>query len=215
MTRSGVVLAGGRSTRFGERDKALEPLAGVPMTRRVGDRVATVADEVVVNCRSEQESAIQAAMAGAAYPVEVAVDPVPDRGPVAGIRTGLAAASGEYSAVVACDMPFVDPDFIAYLFSRAADRDGAVPRPDEFFEVTQAVYRTDAMLDACDRALERDDPKVLEPLEYLDVAVVDGREVAAHATPGTFQNVNTPEDFASAAAMLDADADAGGPDDEE
>lgn len=210
MERSGVILAGGRSTRFGERDKALEPLRGVPMTRRVADRVATVTDEVVVNCRSEQEADIRSTMSGADYPVEIAVDPVPDRGPVAGIRTGLDAAMGTFSAVVACDMPFVDPDFLDYLFSRAAEYDGAVPRPDEYFEVTQAVYRTDAMVAACDRALEQDDPKVLAPLEHLDIVVVDGREVATHAAPGTFQNVNTPDEFEAAAAMLDADDDSTG-----
>lgn len=203
--RSGVILAGGRSTRFGERDKAVEPLAGTSMTRRVADRVATVTDEVVVNCRADQESGIRSTMDGASYPTQVAVDPVPDLGPVGGIRTGLEAADGEYSAVVACDMPFVDPSFIEYLFERAKASDGAVPRPGEYFEVTQAVYRTDAMVDACNQALDEDNPKVLVPLEYLDVEVVDERDVETHAEPETFRNVNTPEEFEAAAEALERD----------
>ncbi len=84
-----------------------------------------------------------------------AVDPVPDQGPLAGIATGLRAANGEYAAAVACDMPFVDPGFLEYLFDRAIGHDAAVVRVDEWYQPTQAVYRTDATAEACERALER------------------------------------------------------------
>lgn len=207
MNRSGVVLAGGRSTRFGAADKALEPLAGTPMTRRVADRLTAVTDEVIINCRADQEAAIRELMTDFDGAAEIAVDPVPDLGPVGGIRTGLDAASGEYSAVVACDMVFVDPSFVEYLFSRASGVDGAVPRPDKYYEVTQAVYRTSAMKSACERALEDENPKVLAPLEDLECVIVDGAAVAANAHPRTFENVNTNEEFEAAATLLASDDD--------
>jgi molybdopterin-guanine dinucleotide biosynthesis protein A len=207
--RSTVVLAGGGSTRFGSVDKALLSLGDRPMTRHVADRLAAVTDEVVVNCRPAQEDGLRAAFADAEYPVTFALDPAVDRGPVAGIRTGLAAASGAYAAVVACDMPLVDADFVEYLFSRADGRDGAVPRPDEFYEVTQAVYRREAMRDACRDALEAGESKVLAPLNRLNVAVVEGPEVATHADPRTFENVNTPSDFRAVADALGVDVDDG------
>jgi len=53
---------------------------------------------------------------------------------MAGIATGLNAADAEYAFVVACDMPFVDPEFVDYLFERAQRHDAAVPRPDEWFK---------------------------------------------------------------------------------
>ncbi len=64
---------------------------------------------------------------------------------MAGIATGLGAVDSEYAAVVACDMPFVDPAFLDYLFERAASHEAAVPRPDEWFQTTQAVYHAEAM----------------------------------------------------------------------
>lgn len=214
--RSGVVVAGGRSTRFGESDKALADLGGVPMTRRVADRLARVVDEVVVNCRADQRAGLERALATAEYPVEFAVDPEPDEGPMAGVRTGLRAASGEYAAVVSCDMPFVDPEFVGYLFDRATGEtgpedergtahDAAVPRPDEWYQPTQAVYRADPMADACDDALERDERKVLAPLDALDWVVVTDEEIATHAAGDTFENVNTPEEFEAAAAKIRAE----------
>ena len=39
---TGAIVAGGRSTRFGDRDKAVAELAGVPMIRRVADRLPRV-----------------------------------------------------------------------------------------------------------------------------------------------------------------------------
>jgi len=204
--RAGVVVAGGRSTRFGESDKAVAPLAGVPMIRRVADRLGRAVDAVVVNCRADQRSAIADAMDGFDRPWHVAVDPAPDEGPMAGIRTGLRGverhADAEYAAVVACDMPFLDPDLLAYLFGRADGHDAAVPRPDEWYATTQAVYRAGAMADACDAALARGDRKVLAPLEALDWVVVERDALADHGSLDSFRNCNTREEFERAAAAL-------------
>jgi molybdopterin-guanine dinucleotide biosynthesis protein A len=201
--RAGLVLAGGRSTRFGEGDKALARLDGVPMIRRVADRLTTVIDSLIVNCRPEQTGSLSAALAD--YPLEVTVaeDAEPDRGPMAGIRTGLQATDADYSVVVACDMPFVDPDFVEYLFERAAGHDAAVPRlGDGWFQTTQAVYRSRPMAEACERALARGEHRIVEPLFDLDYVVVDETAVETHASLETFENVNTQEELEAAEKRL-------------
>ena len=205
--RSGVILAGGRSTRFGERDKAVVELAGTPMVRRVADRLTDVVDEVVVNCRPDQTGPIREAMN--AYPLAVtyAEDQVPDLGPVAGIRNGLDGASGRAAFVVACDMPFVDPALASFLFERldATDADAVVPRLDSgWFQTTQAVYRVEPMVRACEIALETDNPRILAPLDELDVTVVEEAELTDVTTLETFENINTREEFEDAGARLNA-----------
>jgi len=193
--RSGVVVAGGRSTRFGAPDKAVADLGGTPMIRRVADRIAPAVEELVVNCRPAQTAAIQNAMAGYSLPVSYAEDDVPDRGPVAGIRNGLAAAAGGYAFVVACDMPFVDPALASYLFECARSREAAVPRLDGWLQPTQAVYHVAAARRACTAALERGGPAVRDVLEDLAHVVVEASELADVTSPETFENVNTPEEF--------------------
>jgi len=200
--RAGAIVAGGRSTRFGDSDKAVADLAGTPMIRRVADRLGQVVDELVVNCREDQVEAIEAALSGHALDPTFALDEDPDRGPMAGIATGLAAVESEYAAVVACDMPFVDPAFVDYLFERAASHEAAVPRPDEWFQTTQAVYHADAMGDACRRALERGEHKVVEPLFDLDYVVVEREEILEHTSLDTFENLNTREEFEAAIERL-------------
>ncbi|GCF14709.1 molybdenum cofactor guanylyltransferase [Haloarcula mannanilytica] len=196
--RAGVIVAGGRSTRFGDSDKAVADLAGTPMIRRVADRIGQVVNELVVNCREDQVEAIDAALSGHALDPTFALDEDPDQGPMAGIATGLGAVDSEYAAVVACDMPFVDPGFVEYLFERAASHEAAVPRPDEWFQTTQAVYHAGAMRAACRRALDRGEHKVVEPIFDLDYVVVEREEVLEHTTMKTFDNLNTREEFEAA-----------------
>jgi len=219
-TLTGAVLAGGRSTRFGDRDKAVAPLAGVPMVRRVADRLVgaddpippgadraaggdPVVDELVINCRPDQRAAIADALSGLPVPLRWAVDEEPDLGPVAGIRNACRAAAGEYVAVVACDMPFVDPGFLAGLAADAAGREAAIPRLDDrWLQTTQAVYRAEPMAAACDRALARGDRKVLAPIEELDRTVVDDAEIRERTTERTFTNVNTDAELAEAETAI-------------
>lgn len=198
--RAGVIVAGGSSTRFEGGDKVVADLAGVPMIRRVADRLVDVIDELVVNCREAQHEAIRAAVDG--YPLEVtfALDPEPDLGPMAGIRTGLSATSAEYAFVAAGDMPFLDASFVEYLFDRADGNDAALPRnEDGYFEPLHAVYRAGPMVRACEAALARDERRIVAPLPDLEYVEVGPDEIATHADPRTFENVNTREELERAA----------------
>lgn len=183
--RSGLVLAGGHSTRFGDADKAVARVDGAPLIRRVAERVAGVTDELVVNCRDGQRAAITGALDGLDY--RLAVDPVPDEGPVAGLRTGLRVARGDAVAVVACDMPHADPALFERLFERADA--AAVPRANGHLQPLHAVYGRHAARFACDRTLANGSRRLADALARLDPTVVD---VAAETT---FTNVNTKDDL--------------------
>ncbi|ODR83126.1 molybdenum cofactor guanylyltransferase [Haladaptatus sp. W1] len=201
---AGVVIAGGRSTRFGESDKAVAPLAGVPMIRRVADQLVDVADQLVVNCREDQRAAIDDAMSDYPLPVRFAIDTDPDTGPMAGIRTGLAACDHDYAVVVACDMPFVDPTIVSYLLNRADGYDAAVPRlGDGWFQPTHAVYRPEPMIEACAAALARGERRIVEPLFELEYVVVEENELREHGSLDSFENVNTREEFEHAETRLE------------
>ena len=199
----GVVLAGGYSTRFGDTEKAVADLAGVPMIRRVVDHLATLTDAVVVNCRDEQLEAIQTALSDHDVEIRYATDPVPDRGPLAGIQVGLEAVEREYGAVVACDMPFVEPALFEQLYAHARGHDGAVVRlEDGWYQPTQAVYRAESMARACKETLGSDDTRILAAFETLDVITVE--EAALEGVSATtFESIDTPDDLQRAAHRLE------------
>lgn len=199
--RTGVIVAGGRSVRFGDRDKAVVDLAGTPMIRHVADRLCAVVDDLIVNCRADQREAIADALDG--LDPTFAVDEEPDRGPVAGIATGLGAVETEYAAVVACDLPLLDTDIIDSLFERASGHDAAVPRPGDWFEPLHAVYRAEPMADACADALEEANTRIIEPLFTLDYVVVERSELLAYGSLDSFESVDTVDDLRWAVARLE------------
>jgi len=161
------------------------------MIRRVADRLGEVTDELVVNCRDEQRPAVADALEGVDH--RVAADPVPDQGPVAGMRTGLRVASGSAVAVVACDMPRADPALFERLFE-AVDS-AAVPRADGRLHPLHAVYDRRAGRVACDRTLATGSRRLYDVLARVDPVVVDADDVARHRSP--FTNVNTRADMAT------------------
>ena len=106
-----IVLAGGRSSRFG-RDKLAEPIDGRPLLHHAIAAVRTVADEIVVVAAPGQEPAVPAG-------VRVVRDEAAFEGPLAGLATGLAALDGDIQrvVVVAGDMPTLRPAVLARLLA--------------------------------------------------------------------------------------------------
>lgn len=172
------------------------------MVCRVAERLAGL-DELVVSCRADQTTAIERALSGMKF--LCVADPDPDGGPLVGVRTGLRELDTDYAAVVAADMPFVDPELVSFLFARAAGHDAAVPEHEGWLQPTQAVYRTDAMADACAVALSRGERELRAALDTLDHVIVTESEIREHADPRTFTNLNTRREFAAAERVLGTD----------
>lgn len=201
--RVGIVLAGGDSSRFGEQDKALATIGETTMLERVVTRISKAVDEVVVSCHDGQVGAFERALADGPSPAYV-TDPEPGQGPLVGLRAALGQVDAPYAAVVACDMPAVDPTFLAYLFDVGADCDGAIPRlRDDHLQPMQAVYRSDGLLDACEQRLDAGDQRLLSAVDSLDIHVVDPTAVAAVTDWRSLTNINTQRDLASLARRLD------------
>lgn len=132
-----IVLAGGQSRRFG-RDKALEPIAGEPMIRRVIRRSAEPVDahEVIVVVSSLERAD--------GLPLDPAhrmvADMFPGCGPLGGIYAGLLAARTEWGLVTACDMPLLSASLLRHMSSIREGVDVVVPMLSGRPEPTHALY---------------------------------------------------------------------------
>lgn len=188
--RAGIVLAGGFSTRFEDGDKTLATLAGRPLLAHAIEGVAPAVDGVVVSCREAQLEEFRPIFERFEVPVAPAPDPKPDRGPAAGIANALQAVRAPWVAVVAGDMPFVDGDFLEWLFEQGAGTDGAVPKIGGYPQPTHAVYRREA-LEAAAAASTEDDGSLRAVIDRLDVTIVPEETVLSQTDRRTFIDVNT------------------------
>jgi len=205
---TGVVLAGGRSTRFEDGDKALATVDGTPMLARVVARLGAATDGVVVNCRDDQRPAFERALADVAVPVTFAIDDRPDEGPLAGLDTALRAVSAPRAFVIACDMPLLDPALpdalLVTLDAAAGSPDAAVPVDDAGFATpTCAAYRTDALAAAASDALAAGTLRLRDALDALDVRTVDPDELGASRHALADANTRAELDRLVAAARTD------------
>ncbi|WP_435181136.1 molybdenum cofactor guanylyltransferase [Halorussus sp. AFM4] len=207
----GVVLAGGYSRRFGDRDKALARLGGRPLLARVVAQLGTATDRVVVSCRADQRAAFADALDSPADPertadvrVRFAADPVPDRGPLYGFRTALRTVEAETCVLAACDAPFLDPRLVADLADRlAADpaADGVAVRAGDGPRPVPAAYRTAPALEGCDALLDAGEGRLSALFDRLAVRRVPADDAAGDAARSLF-DVDTPADRERAAAAL-------------
>ncbi len=192
LALSGVVLAGGRSSRLG-CDKALLELEGQPLVARTLDVLARLTDDLIV----------VTSLVPHLFPVSARV--VADRyvgaGVLAGVHAGLLAARGELAVVVACDMPFLNLDLLRHLISLAEEADVVVPRWTDV-EPLHAVYRPATCLGPVESALARGERRIVSFYHEVGVRYVERAEIARFDPQGlSFFNVNTPDDWARARAL--------------
>ena len=182
-TRSmtGLVLAGGRSTRMG-RDKALLAWDGTSLVDRVAAALRECCDEVLI-------ASGDGARLG--RPGEIA-DAVDGAGPLGGLLAGMEAAAHPLVAVVAVDMPHANAAVLRALAGALLGQDVAVPVVGGRVHPLHAVYRTGCA--AAVRAyLDEGQRSVMGLLERVDVREA-GPEVWGAADPdGRFAtNLNRP-----------------------
>jgi molybdopterin-guanine dinucleotide biosynthesis protein A len=184
-TRSGAILAGGRATRFGGRDKSALLVDGREILERQIAALAPAVDDVLI----------------VGGPRATIHDIVPGCGPLGGLHAALTAARGDAVLLVACDMPYLSTPLVAYLLSLATEADVVVPQSERGYHPLCAVY-TRACLDPVAARLADRRLKMRELVDSLRTRVVPVDEIRRFGDPDRLlANVNTPADYAGLEAL--------------
>ena len=191
---TGVIQAGGRSTRMGGAPKALLELGGKRIIERVVDAVGAVLDDLLVVTNTPERYAFLG--------LPMVPDAFPDGGALGGIYTGLRAAGGDAAFTVACDMPFLHPAIVRMVVERAGEGDVVIPRTAGQLETMHAVYGK-RCLAAMEARLRAGQLKIVGFFPDVRVVELDAAGMAKHRAPDVaFMNVNTPEELARARALV-------------
>ncbi|WP_436910180.1 molybdenum cofactor guanylyltransferase [Halosimplex marinum] len=205
----GVVLAGGRSTRFGDADKALATFEGRPLVARAVDAVAAATDRPPLLSVATDEQAERLGDALGDRPVEPVRDDPSLSGPLAGLAAAVAATDAPWLFACACDMPLVSPESIEALRARLPATDAAtertateggerpeavVPIVDGYDQPLHALYRRSALDHALGDLAAGD--ALMALLDGLAVERVAAEAVDAPLAEAT-TNVNTRAELAA------------------
>ena len=194
------VLAGGKSSRMG-RDKALLEIAGEPLITRTVRLAASVASRVSVVGGADRLTGLG---------LDILSDEIPNAGPLAGIATALNATSHDWNLILACDLPYLTRDCLAYLTERATRTrlDAVVPESANGYEPLCAMYRKSCVV-AAQFAVDRGHLRVQDFVAELGrQGRLDTVEPAAwnrfDSGGRLFKNMNAPGDYEEAEQYFSA-----------
>jgi molybdopterin-guanine dinucleotide biosynthesis protein A len=179
---AGAVLCGGRSSRMGS-DKALIPVEGVPMARRVADALRAGGCDIVEAIGGDRDALVRIGF-------DVIDDPRQGEGPLAGVLAALEAwPTADAVVVVACDLPYLGGGTVAALLAalRSDDQVVAAVGTTDRIQPLCVAWRPSASspIAAAMAAGERSVHAVLAQLPTMDVSV-NRQDVT---------NVNVPADL--------------------
>jgi len=180
---TGIVLAGGKSRRYG-KNKALERIDGIPLIERTVRVLERVFQNVLLSTNTPDDFDFLG--------LPHVKDHITGLGPLGGVHAGLIAMPDEAGFFVACDMPLLNPALIRHMALSAGDSDAVVPRIGGYMEPLHALYRR-SCLEPVKRAIERGDRGIRSfypdiRIHYMEEAAIRTFEPDLDA----FVNVNRP-----------------------
>ncbi|OGR07431.1 MAG: hypothetical protein A2511_04890 [Deltaproteobacteria bacterium RIFOXYD12_FULL_50_9] len=184
---TGVILAGGKSVRFGS-NKALTILDGLTMLEHTAGILGQLFENrLLITNTPEIYRSLNWPMAG---------DLFPGAGPLAGIQAALSATASPLAFVTGCDMPQLNPTLIRYLCTLPGEWDVVLPLLDNGPEPLHAVYCKSALA-SISAALSTGTRKLQDALTGLAVRTVTTEEILTIVPDlASFNNINTQQDLA-------------------
>jgi len=187
------VLAGGGGERLGA-DKAFLEIGGQVLIEGIVQKMARIGDEVVIVTNLPQKYRY--------LEVRLVSDVYPGKGALGGIYSGLKAACNHHSLVVACDMPFLNPELLRHLIEESTNVDAVVPCLGGQPEPLHALY-SKACLAPMKRMLLAGDLKIAPLFQAVRVRYVDeGTIDRIDPRHLSFFNINTQADVEEALRLL-------------
>jgi molybdopterin-guanine dinucleotide biosynthesis protein A len=183
---TGVILAGGKSTRYGT-NKAFAEVHGTKLIERVVQTMERLFERLLLVTNTPHEYAYLK------LPMEE--DIIKGLGPIGGIHTGLETISDEAGFFVACDMPYLNENLLRHMVTLKGDSDAVVPRVGRMVEPLHALY-TRRCLPAIRESI---DLRLYQPMRFFQkirVRYVDEEELRSiDPQLRFFFNINKPEDL--------------------
>jgi molybdopterin-guanine dinucleotide biosynthesis protein A len=192
---TGLILAGGRSSRFGG-DKALAPLGGHSLLERAAGALRPLAPNIAVSAIVGSATAAECHRLG--FPV-IFDRPGLAQGPLAGILAGLEwseQCGAQWMISLPCDVISLPVDAFERLLAATTKANGACAVTAQGPQSLCAVWPVKGRTVLEDILAGGSHPPVREAANLMGCAAVSFEEA------GTFFNINTKDDLQSAKQAL-------------
>jgi molybdopterin-guanine dinucleotide biosynthesis protein A len=181
---AGVILAGGKSSRYG-KNKALVEIEGISLIERVTAVMQSLFQHLIIITNTPDEYAH--------LKLPMQEDLIKGLGPLGGIFTALMSITDVAGFFVACDMPFLNPGLIRYMVDVKENFDAVVPRIHGNIEAIHALY-SKRCLPNIRRLIDARQYQVFRFFPDISVRYVDENEIRRFDPDlRSFFNINEPK----------------------
>ncbi len=185
MKITGIILAGGKSSRMGS-DKAFLKLAGKELIDFSLEILEKTCDEIIISSNKTVDKKIR-----------VIHDEIKGIGPAGGIYSCLKQSSYDLNIVLSCDMPLIREQTIKKLIGEINDKLVTVPTLDgKNLEPLCAIYHKES-LPYFEKKIGKGMYKMQEIIGGIPSNIIDLSSIRDQ-----FLNINNPNDFQKASQQF-------------
>ncbi len=130
---TGILMAGGKSSRMGQ-EKGLVEFKGKPLIQYGIDLLSSYTDKIIISSGNS---------AYLNFGLEMIPDEITGNGPSAGLAAALKESSTAWNLVLACDLPFLELEFIDGLLSVRGLYQAVIPVHQGIMEPLAGLYHKD------------------------------------------------------------------------
>jgi molybdopterin-guanine dinucleotide biosynthesis protein A len=188
---TGVILAGGKNSRFSGKNKALVHIGGKRVLDRIYEVFTLLFDKIILVTNDPVQYM--------EWDLDIVTDIFPIRSSLTGIHTGLFYITTPYALFVACDIPFIKKELIEILLDGVEPSiDIVIPETSKGFEPLCSVY-SKRCFKPIEEQLEKKSFKIQQVFQKVRVKKIS-EDILRAIDPEliSLYNINTPEDLARA-----------------
>ncbi len=180
---TGIILAGGKSSRMG-KDKGVLTVNGTMMVEHVIHSLNKNVSSIIIVANNDNYNQ---------FGFPVVKDVIHECGPMGGIYSGLLHSQTDLNIIVSCDIPFVSSELIEALSSAPDDCDIVVPQLNGELEPLCARYRKGCALRMA-TYLDSGMLRLRSALQDFKLRILDPWSISGF-DPNQLANINTPEEL--------------------
>ena len=188
---TGVILAGGKNSRFSGKNKALISIGGKRILDRIYEVFTILFDKIILVTNDPLQYM--------EWDFDIVADIFPIRSSLTGIHTGLFYITTPYAFFLACDIPFVKKELIEILLDGVEPGiDIVIPETSKGVEPLCSVY-SKRCFKPIEEQLEKKSLKIRQVFKKVRIKKIS-EDILRTIDPDlvSLYNINTPDDLACA-----------------
>ncbi|MBI9033625.1 MAG: molybdenum cofactor guanylyltransferase [Bacteroidales bacterium] len=180
-----IILAGGKSSRFGS-DKALAMFQGKTLIQHAVDIVSPVTSNIIISANTHAYDFLNH---------KVVADIYKDAGPMGGLHAALSQSNTSTNLVITTDTPFLKSELYTHLLNqRNSEQITLAASADHFVHPLCGIYSASSLIQI-QQFLDKKTFKMMQLVKSCTLSIININPELDFFTPELFDNFNRPQDL--------------------